>query len=388
MQAPTWQDYSGAIESLLTLLLGAFVGFALTGLQSFLDRKRRRESLASALLIELRSLEHQLSLRYDDKEAASTRGTITTPVFDRFSNDLLLLRHDRLYPVLQFYAFVADIRLHLQSARERLDKGESLQFHDQQRVQQKAYFALETIAAAKSALEAAGGVLPDRLLTTVVSFVDFRRHRRSPLRITQRTIKRSRVHSNRLRLGQASDSNRHPMNWLGTNSTAIQAMAAIANVAVAVILAFLTAKYVRLTRSIAQASADQIGYMRDLATSTRKQQASALAALVTRLRVPIAALPPDSPDHSKLYHYAQLAEDDIRTLETLARGVDAQAITLASKAAVPLHNVIGFIRQARGIALNYGWTPTEAEKARWYEAHQSALGRLDDLASHCRAAAI
>ncbi len=158
-----WRNCATSVETLLGLLLGGFLGFALTGLQNFLDRNRRKKSLASALLTELRTLEHQLSLRYEDEAAAESGGTITTPVFDRFSTDVLLLRHDRLYPVLQLYGFVADVKLHLKSARDRAHEWQTLKPIDNQRVRLKSYFALSTIASAKKALEESGGVLPDRL---------------------------------------------------------------------------------------------------------------------------------------------------------------------------------------------------------------------------------
>lgn len=178
------------------------------------------------------------------------------------------------------------------------------------------------------------------------------------------------------------------MDWFDFHSTGVQALAAVSNVAVAAILVALTARYVKLTREIARSATDQIAYMRELANASTKQQSAALAALAQRIRTPIGTLRPDSPDHETLYHFSQLDDDDVRALETLARGVDNQAITLASMAATPLHTIIAFIRQARSIALNYGWSPNETEMAKWYEAHQSALVRLDELIAHCRARAI
>lgn len=160
---PGWYAYAEATGAILLLLLGAFVGFSLTGLQAYLDRVRRRKSLASALLIELRVLEHAISMRYDDPLVGESRGVILTTVFDRFSPDLLLLEHKHLYPVLDFYSFVADIGEHLKNARERLAKGEHLSTADHQRIQLKAQFALQRIAEAKRALEASGGVLPEWL---------------------------------------------------------------------------------------------------------------------------------------------------------------------------------------------------------------------------------
>ena len=163
LQATTWQDYAQSVSGVLTLILGALIGFSLTGLQQMLDRRRRRKSLASALLIELRSLEHIITLRYEDEDAAGSRGTIPTTVFDQFSSDLLLFRHDHLYRLLHFYGFASDIRKHLETARARLANGEELEKTTHDRVRLKAYFALATIGRAKEALEAEGGVLPERL---------------------------------------------------------------------------------------------------------------------------------------------------------------------------------------------------------------------------------
>ncbi len=159
---PTWQQYVTALDPLLMLGLGALLGFALTGLQSVLDRRRRRKSLASGLLIELRTLEHAISLRYNDVSAAASRGRLATPVFDKLTNDLLLLRHDQLYPVMQFYGFVGDVNQHLENARARVAEGEALDDNAHHRVRLRSQFALATIHEAKVALEQAGGTLPAR----------------------------------------------------------------------------------------------------------------------------------------------------------------------------------------------------------------------------------
>lgn len=159
---PNLRDYAAALDPLLMLGLGALLGFALTGLQSFLDRVRCRKSLASGLLIEIRTLEHAISLRYNDVNAAGSRGRLATPVFDKLTSDLLLLRHDHLYAVLQFYGFVGDVNQHLENARARVAEGEALDHNAHHRVRLKSQFALATIHDAKMALEQAGGTLPER----------------------------------------------------------------------------------------------------------------------------------------------------------------------------------------------------------------------------------
>jgi hypothetical protein len=174
------------------------------------------------------------------------------------------------------------------------------------------------------------------------------------------------------------------MDWLDLHAGATQALAAIASVLVTLVLAVLTARYVRLTSAIAKAGADQVRHMESASLASRRENAIALAVLAERLRPPLVGLDASIPSHEQLFKYAQLTPSDIITLESLARTVGGHAVTIASEAAVGLRTIYGVIEQAHRITLVTGWRLPDTDAARYYEARQAALTKLDDLARFCR----
>jgi hypothetical protein len=165
-----WTDLERGLHDLLLLLLGAFLGFALTGLQAYLDRRRRRKSLATALLIELRWLEYSFRNWYKDEQIGNWPGTVPMDVYDRFSSELLLLRSDRFYAVQAFYSLVEDLRRLRTGISEKRGQGKEVTKEDHHIIRVKCAYALELMAAARRALEAEGGRMPTTRPTKVVHF--------------------------------------------------------------------------------------------------------------------------------------------------------------------------------------------------------------------------
>ena len=75
------------------------------------------------------------------------------------------------------------------------------------------------------------------------------------------------------------------MNWFNENAAAIQALSSVAGLLVTGVLAWLTSRYVRLTRDIATSSLEQVKHIKEAAHVVLQQNAHALESLALRMRV-------------------------------------------------------------------------------------------------------
>lgn len=97
------------------------------------------------------------------------------------------------------------------------------------------------------------------------------------------------------------------MKWLNENAAAIQALSGLAVLVVTGLLAWLTSRYVRLTREIANSSLEQVRLIRESARVDLQHNASALKALALRLRVGLGQqLNPEAPNDRHLRAFAIL----------------------------------------------------------------------------------
>jgi hypothetical protein len=177
------------------------------------------------------------------------------------------------------------------------------------------------------------------------------------------------------------------MNWLNQNAAAIQALSGIAALIVTGVLAWLTWNYVRLTREIARSSLEQVKYIREAARSALRQNAKALGSLALRLRVGLGQLDSTSPNDGQLRAFAQLAEQDITELQSLARQLNTQTITSASDAAAHLRIIYDMVQVVKKINEGIGWIPDANEKTRWKKAIEGAHRALHEIETACQQAA-
>ncbi len=177
------------------------------------------------------------------------------------------------------------------------------------------------------------------------------------------------------------------MDWLNRYSAAIQAVASGASLVVAAVLAFLTARYVRLTRDIASASSDQLAFLRASSAAMKRQQAYAMKALVHRLRSTLAELDQKHPEHREMMSFAHLRERDIEDFETLARAMDLGAATEAIKVVVPLRSILGLLGEAKAVNLSTGWTPRPDQRQQWENDLRDVAATLGVLEVSCDRAA-
>src|ERR1700682_2184392 len=95
----------GGLLALISAGLGYWAGF----LKKRQEDKKRRHSVATALLAELRPLERMLRTRAEHTRAAESTVQISMPVFDRFEPDLLLFDPLMTQVLLELRGYVRDI---------------------------------------------------------------------------------------------------------------------------------------------------------------------------------------------------------------------------------------------------------------------------------------
>lgn len=174
------------------------------------------------------------------------------------------------------------------------------------------------------------------------------------------------------------------MNWLNRNAAAIQALSGVATLIVTGVLAWLTWRYVRVTRDIASSSLEQVRQIREASRAILQQSASALGSLALRLRTDLGQrLNPTNPNHSQLRAFAQLTEQDIADLQTLARQVSTRTIKSASEAAAHLRVIYGMVQTAKGISEGMGWIPSPEDAGRWKTAVEGAHRALQEIETTC-----
>lgn len=174
------------------------------------------------------------------------------------------------------------------------------------------------------------------------------------------------------------------MNWLTSNSAAIQALASIATLVVTATLAILTARYVRLTKSMAGSAMDQVQHLKDASRALTVNAAQALSALSARLRIPLNDLKSRGVTQRALREYSLLTQDDIRTLEELARHVSPDASRYAGKAAVSLKKMAALMARASAVSETVGWMASIQELQDWNEAIGAGPKMLEALEAECR----
>lgn len=148
---------SDFVKGGLLALLGAALGYWAGWLQEYREDKKRRHSVATALLAELRPLERMLRVRAKHTKAAESTVQISMPVFDRFESDLPLFDASTTHVLLELRGYVRDI-----------ENSADLLAGDRSAVNEKAhhYMRLKATGAANllpkvaRALESAGGIAP------------------------------------------------------------------------------------------------------------------------------------------------------------------------------------------------------------------------------------
>jgi len=152
------------------------------------------------------------------------------------------------------------------------------------------------------------------------------------------------------------------VQWLNTNAGVVQALASVVGVATTIVLAVLTGRYVKLTRSIAQAASKQAILLQQARSEAQESAERALFSLALRVQASFLGMDPASPNIDELRHFTLVSPRDADQLEGLARSVggDKQAHALA--ATLVLRSLLGVLGriQATSIGQGYALSPTES----------------------------
>ena len=104
------------------------------------------------------------------------------------------------------------------------------------------------------------------------------------------------------------------VKWLNQNSAAIQAVATVASVLATAALALITWRYVRLTRTLAEATQAQAEFLRE-AVKARKRE---LLAVIKMLRILVGSLPEIREHGEQMREAASWDSNDLADLKRLA----------------------------------------------------------------------
>lgn len=165
------------------------------------------------------------------------------------------------------------------------------------------------------------------------------------------------------------------LEWLNTNGTAIQAIAAIVGAFSTAVLTVLTWRYVRLTRSLSQIASAQMRHLETAAAAATEQARRSLGTLALRLHAQLSLLDAAEVRQDAVRRFAGITNEDTSELERLARVVGDPSLTHASVAAVSLRWLLGLFTRISSTNPGHGYQlePSEAEiYARCMrEAHQA-----------------
>ena len=140
-------------------LLGALLGAGSKLIEQAQEQKRRRKALATALRVELHSLDSALRAIVTSKAPAAVRVQIASRFFQKArsgdASDVLLFRPQTVYEVMKFAGFVNAVVL----ARDVV-KDAPARAQDEYGIRLRAILALEVVESLDESLRKEGGILP------------------------------------------------------------------------------------------------------------------------------------------------------------------------------------------------------------------------------------
>jgi hypothetical protein len=172
------------------------------------------------------------------------------------------------------------------------------------------------------------------------------------------------------------------MNWLDQHAGSIQAIASIVAVSITAVLAVVTWRYVRLTRTIADSSVEQVRYIKEAAQAGQRQNLLALQHLAFRMRVTLEAVSLTRPG---ILSYSQPTENDVADLDALARlSPNTPILKSARTAVMALRNILKIVAIAQeSDRPGHAWTPAPKMESWWNDAKDVSLRSLHEIVNEC-----
>lgn len=179
------------------------------------------------------------------------------------------------------------------------------------------------------------------------------------------------------------------MDWLATHVSAVEAFASVASLIVASVLAYLTLRYVKLTRRLtedntrmAELNLEQYRLNQQLLFEAKQRKAVMLKELSRRIRVPLKRLAPENPDPKIMREYAYLRDGDISELRILAGESDINIIKIANEIVLALRMVVETLDRAQDInGKNFEFSPQQRED--WRGSIELLKEKLPQLEGYC-----
>jgi len=138
------------------------------------------------------------------------------------------------------------------------------------------------------------------------------------------------------------------INWLNTNTNAVQAFGSVVvvfvsvgSLVVTIVLARLTGRYVALTNTIAAATKAQMEFNTALQREAKQGAAESLYHHARRLKGVVNALPKDRPAVNQLRHFNLFGEADVAELQRLTQLVGGEVYRHTTLAITGLHWLLG-----------------------------------------------
>src|SRR5207237_1654299 len=103
--------------AIVGVLVGALLAYWFSGTQLREERKRRRQALATAILYELRVLDHNLRLLYNDREAGLSLGQVPMHLLAEFGPDMLLFKSTTIHQLLALRGLAQDVQILRENCR-------------------------------------------------------------------------------------------------------------------------------------------------------------------------------------------------------------------------------------------------------------------------------
>ena len=160
--------------------------------------------------------------------------------------------------------------------------------------------------------------------------------------------------------------------WLNQNSAAIQAVATVVSVLVTAALALITWRYVRLTRTLAEATQAQAEFLRQ-AVKARKRE---LLAVVKMLRILVGHLPEIRQHGEQMRGAATWDNNDLADLKRLASEfgtLAGQRAAVATSSLLWLKERLDEVKATNpGLGVNwndFSWDRWESELKQAKEIH-------------------
>lgn len=177
------------------------------------------------------------------------------------------------------------------------------------------------------------------------------------------------------------------LSWLDEHSGAVQALATLATLAVTIVLALFTAKYVRLTGRLADAAERQLAAL----AADKEYRRRRLAILVATLVAYMNGLPKDRAHAEQIRRFPLWTDAELAELQALAAELEPRVMPRVTDIAEGMRYLsqeakrIRQINEALGVDWNrFDWVEWEAAAAKANRGLGYVEGTLSPSASSSR----